>query len=390
MPEAATPSGGAEGSARAAGSSPSQTQQQGSQTTPGNTSTPATNRAQTMQERIKASIFGEPQPDEGRALPKEVAPPIKADAAKVEPEAPQASPDGEEAEASESPDAGEAPEGEQTFSTLNELAEGLGWDLDKILDLEASTKINGKEGKVPLREVLKNFQLEGHLNQGLMKLAEERKAFEAEFGRKAGEIQARVKQVEQAVSLAQKILDGEFADVNWQELQRSDPAAFQAQFGAYKMRQEAIQQLAGTVAKETEQVQAKQQADFTSYLAEQSKLLETKIPEWADKSARDKGVAELATTISDAYGITGDELKQVVDHRHVLILRDAAKWQKLQKSKPAIVNKVRAAPKLIKPGSQQSRAAQEGLEVQKDRAKLRSTGKVSDAVAPLKRLLFSN
>jgi hypothetical protein len=347
-----------------------------------------------MQERIKASIFptAEPQPEEGRAS---VAPPDLAakapTAAKVEPEAPQASPDGEEAQASESPDAGEAPESDEpSIKTVSELAEGLGWDLDKVLDLEVPTKINGKEGKVPLREALKSYQLEGHLNQGLMRLSEDRKGFEAETARVKAQVTAQVQQVNQAAALAQKILDGEFADVNWQDLQRTDPAAFQAKYGAYQMRLDGIKQLNQLVGQESERVEAERKAANDAYRSEQAKLLDTKIPEWSDKGKRDKDVADMVTTLNECYGITEQETRSCIDHRQILLARDAMRWQKLQKSKPATLNKVRAAPKLIRPGSQQSRSAQEGLDAQKGQAKLRSTGKVSDATPVLKRLLFNN
>jgi hypothetical protein len=272
---------------------------------------------------------------------------------------------------------------------LNSLSEATGLELDKIMDLDIPTKIDGKPGTARLRDLIKSHQLEGHLNQKLMTHAETVKAFEAETARKAGEIKARVEQVNQAVGLAQKILDGEFADVNWQEMQRTDPAGFTAQYGAYKMRQDGINQLNSQVMQEQERVNATQQAAQAAYLADQAKLLDSKVPEWADKGKRDKDVTEMVATLRDAYGLTEDEVRSTSDHRLILIARDAANWQRLQKSKPAVLQKVKTAPKLLKPGTQQSRATQDGFIAQKERERLRSTGKVSDAKAVLKRALFS-
>lgn len=384
MSEAATPTGGAEGSARP-------------QTAPTRSASPQTSQSQnapkTIQERVKASLFAQAEPaaDEGRAVTQprtttgEFA---KGEEVSATHEAPIEEPDAQgvdEAGTGENPDTTEV---EQSIKSLNELAEGLGWDLDRVLDLEAPTKINGKEGKVALRDILKSHQLEGHLNQGLMKLAEERKAFEGENLRKTTEFQSRVTQLNQAVGLAQKILDGEFADVNWQELQRTDPAAFQAQYGAYTMRQDGIRQLNSQVMQEQEREKATQKAAQEAYLAEQAKLLDTKVPEWADKGKREKDVAEMVATLGDAYGLTEQEIRSSPDHRLILIARDAMRWQKLQKSKPATLNKVRAAPKLIRPGTQQSRSAQEGLAVQKDRDRLRSSGRPQDAAKVLRHLIF--
>jgi hypothetical protein len=296
----------------------------------------------------------------------------------------EAAPAAEEVETAE-----EVTEEPVDIRDLNTLAEATGLELDKLMDLDIPTKIDGKAGTARLRDLIKSHQLEGHLNQKLMTHAETVKAFEAEAARKAGEIKTRVEQLSQAVGLTQKLLDGEFADVNWPELQRTDPAKFQAMYGAYTMRLDGIRQLNGQVMQEQERASASQKAAQEAYLADQAKLLDSKVPEWSDKGKRDKDVTEMVATLRDAYGLTEEEVRSTADHRLILIARDAARWQKLQKSKPAVLNKVKAAPKLLKPGTQQSQAAQNNFIAQKERERLRSTGKVSDAKAPLKRLLFS-
>jgi hypothetical protein len=388
MSDAATPTGGAEGSARP--------QAGAAQATPQAPAQPVS-----VQDRLKASMFEsapppkakQPQSTTGQFVKgaREIVPEDGSIADDIE--APTAAPEGDSqvedtTEAVDNDGAEPQEAQEAAIKSLNDLAEGLAWDMDKVLDLDVPVKINGKEGKVPLRDALKSYQLEGHLNQGLMKLAEERKGFEGETARKVSEIQARVGQLNQAVGLAQKILDGEFADVNWQELQRTDPNAFQAKYGAYKMRQDGIQQLNQMVMQEKQSVEAQQTAAQEAYLAEQAKLLDSKLPEWSDNGKRDKDVTEMVAILSDAYGLTEQEIRGSTDHRLILIARDAMRWQKLQKSKPATLQKVRAAPKLIRPGSQQSRTAQAGLQYGKDRENLRRTGRVQDATPALKSLLF--
>lgn len=408
MPEAATPNGGADGSARPQVRQQGQSQQSSTGQFAGNG---GGEKPANVTDRLRASLFdsGEPDADEGRALPKRQAQAESGDddasdqnrqasqqgegQQKQQQTEPQQEADGQQQEAGT--DEGGQEQGAQDedqqgeYRSLNDLAEGLGWDLEKILDLETSTKIGGKDGKVRLRDLVKSHQLEGHLNQGLMKLAEDRKGFEGETARKVGEMQIRVGQLGQAVQLAQRILDGEFAGVNWQELQQTDPAGFQAKYGAYKMRLDGIQQLNQQVAQESERTKSQQQAAFEAYRKEQGTLLDSKIPEWSDKGKREKDVAELASTLNDAYGITEQELKNCVDHRQILLAMDAMRWQRLQKSKPATLKKVRTAPKLIRPGSQQSRATQEGLDTQKAAQNLRRTGRVQDATPLIKKLIFS-
>jgi hypothetical protein len=397
---AATPTGGAEGQSRPQLAPKAAPVKVAPRAAAPEQAQPEPKRPQTVAERIKASMYAAPEPQEelGRA-PKVQAESVPEEL--QEPTAPATAPDGDEAApaegdgqtdeaGAEGADGAEgAQEEPQAIKTVKELADGLGWDLDKVLDLEAPTKINGKDGKVALRDLLKSHQLEGHLNQKLMTLSEDRKAFDAETSRKVTEIQSRVQQLNQAVSLAEKILHGEYADVNWQDLQRTDPAAFQAKYGAFKMRQDGIAQLSQAVQQETELTQQSQAAAFKAYRDEQQKLLDSKLPEWSDKGTREKDVTEMVATLADAYGITEPEVRAWVDHRGLLMARDAVKWQKLQKSKPATLNKVRTAPKLIRPGSQQSRTSQKGLEFQKGQAQLRRTGKVQDAIPLLKQALFN-
>jgi hypothetical protein len=367
--EAATPSGGAETSARPDVSS----------------ETPQTS----VHDRLKASLFGAPEPEQ---KPKpQVA---QAEAAPAKAEAPEPDePEAEEVPAKKDEpkdDAQTEEEAEASYESLTELAEALGWDLDKILDLEASTKIDGKEGKARLRDLLKSYQLEGHLNQKLMTHAEERKAFETERQTFLQQHQHKLTQLDAGLQVAQKMLEGEFSQVDWQNLQDTNPLEFNQKYVAFQQRQAQLNNIAGMLGQERSK--AKQQADAQeqSYLAEQSKLMESKIPEWADAKVREKDIADMSVVLNQKYGVTEAELKNLRDHREILIARDAWRWQKLQQSKPALLNKVKAAPKLLKPGAPQSRAAQEGLLLKQERDRLRKSGKVSDAKAPLKRLLFNS
>lgn len=271
-------------------------------------------------------------------------------------------------------------------TNLKELAETLGADIEDILGIDIPTKIDGKEGSARLRDLLKSYQLEGHLNQKSMAFADEKKAFEAEAQRKAGEFQQKAQQLESALMVAQRLLDGEFANVNWDELQASDRLEFNQKAVEYQQRQQALQHLAGIIGQEKQQ-QAQQAAlQAQAYKAEQLKLLESKLPEWADKDKRAADIKGMTEFAKEVYGIPPERVKAETDHSLILILRDAWKWNELQKQKPATLNKVKTAPKVLKPGVMQSQAAQDQLAHSKARDRLRSTGKVSDAATRLKQL----
>lgn len=356
---------------------------------------PDVSEAPSVHDRLKASLFGGEEPKaEPKPTPGQVAVPKEKEAVVAKDET-----DSEEAEAAEeaAPEKDEPTEDAQTdeeteakYESLSDLAEALGWDLDKVLDLEASTKIDGKEGKARLRDLLKSYQLEGHLNQKLMAHADEKKAFETERQTFLQQHQHKLQQLDVGLKVAQKMLEGEFSQVDWQNLQNTDPLAFNQQYVAFQQRQAQLNHIADVLGQERTKAQQQAAQQQQSYLQDQMKLMETKIPEWADAKVRERDIADMAVVMNQTYGVTEQELKNLTDHREILIARDAWRWQKLQKSKPVMLNKVKAAPKLLKPGTTQSRAAQEGLMLKQERDKLRKSGKVSDAKAPLKRLLFNS
>lgn len=364
--QAATPTGGAEVSARPDAS--------------------ANTHEVSIHDRLKAHL-APPSPTAG-----EVAKPVKAaPAQEPEPVAAPAESDDDEVDETEAKqgDAQADEETEASYESLSDLAAALGWDLDKIMDLEASTKIDGKEGKARLRDLIKSHQLEGHLNQKLMTQAEEKKAFETERQTFLQQTQHKLAQLDSGLKVAQKLLEGEFAAVDWQNLQNTDPLAFNQQFVAFQQRQAQLNHIANQLGQERQQGQQQAAQQQQAYLQEQMKLMDTKIPEWADSKVRERDIADMSVTAHQAYGITEQEIKGLTDHRQILVLRDAWRWQKLQKSKPATLNKVKTAPRLLKPGTMQSRAEQVSSSLKEGKAKLRQSGSLRDANPVLKSILFN-
>lgn len=359
--EAATPTGGAEVAARPETSTPS------------------------VHDRLKAAIFTKPTETEASIAPDMGKP---AQEAKAPPQ--QAKEVQEETEGEPKEDAQEEVEQEQNFESIEELAEALGWEQDKLLALAAKTKIDGKEGKATLRDLIKSHQLEGHLNQKLMTHAEEKKAFETERLNFLQTSQHKLQQLDAGVKIAQKLLEGEFAQVDWQGLQNEDPVSFAQKFASFQQRQAQINHVANLLGQEHQQSQQQAALQQQTYLQEQMRLLESKVPEWSSDDSRKKALADMAPVFKESYGISAEELGNVADHRYLLIARDAWQWQKLQKAKPAVVNKVKTAPKLLKPGTPMSKETKSQLQLNHDAARLKESGKVRHAKPLLKQILFGN
>jgi len=272
-------------------------------------------------------------------------------------------------------------------STLDELAEALAWDSDKLLGLNAKVKIDGKEGTATLRDLVKSYQLDGHINQKLASLDTDRKAFMAEQEKFSSERADKLLKLDAGLKTLERSLIGEFQSIDWQKLAAENPNEYNSRLIAFQQRNLQLKDIAGQIAAEQQQYQAQVTEAQTKWLEEQKKLLQSKVPEWADDARRTKDRAEIAEYLK-GYGFTNDEFEALGDHRWALVIRDAHDMAKLRKSKPVLLNKVKAAPKLLKPGSMQSKDAVNKLAANRERDKLRQSGKGKDAVPLLKRLLY--
>lgn len=95
----------------------------------------------------------------------------------------------------------------------------------------------------------------------------------------------------------------------------------------------------------------KSQAEAAQQLraAEETALL-TKFPHWrnSEKAADEKQA--LIKTFYD-YGYQPAEIANLMDHRALVMARDAMKWRQLQRSTQEQTKRVREAPPVIKPGA---------------------------------------
>ncbi len=272
-------------------------------------------------------------------------------------------------------------------STLEELSEALGWEGDKLFTLPAKVKIDGKEGTASLRDLIKSYQLDSHINQKLASVDTDRKALLAEREKFQSERADKLMKLDAGVKTLERSLLGEFQSVDWQKLAADDPAAYNARLVQFQQRNAQLQDIASQVNAEQQQYQAQIQEAQKKWLEDQKSLLHAKIPEWADDTVRGKDKVEILKYL-ETVGISKEEVEAIGDHRHLLVVRDAWKWHQLQKSKPAVLHKVKAAPKLLKPGTQQSKDAVNRIAFNKGRDRLRQTGKVADAVPLVRQALF--
>jgi hypothetical protein len=164
-----------------------------------------------------------------------------------------------------------------------------------------------------------------------------------------------------------------FEKIDWSAAYDSDPFnALKLKEQRDQLREQRAARLQDLNAKQ-QQFQAHWQQTAQQALAAESQALLAKVPAWrnAEKATQEQG--EIANALMTHYGFGEHEVKGVMDHRMILVARDAAAYRKLLANKDARVKQAREAPATTKPGA--TAPPQNGrVEFNKVRGKLKELG----------------
>lgn len=205
-----------------------------------------------------------------------------------------------------------------------------------------TVKADGTESKVTLEELKRSWSAEAHRQKGMQEAAETRKQATELFQTLQTE-QAKFMQVVQSIQEHGFRAPPQAPDIAMMD---KDPigymqaeARYRKDAAEYQTQQHQIQQTAAA----HRQMQDRAMAEFVT---EQSKVLQSRIPEFADANKAREITGKIRNVASEAYGFTDQELSGIVDARQVLALHDAMKWRELQAAR---TQKAPAATKSIKP-----------------------------------------
>lgn len=275
----------------------------------------------------------------------------------------------------------ESEEAEARFETLSELAEAAGMDFDEFMSqIKTTAKVQGEQTEVNLADLLKSYQVESDLTKKSMKLAEERKTWQAERESSQAKINADLQKTGQYLAMAQNELTREYSAIDWGKLQAENPQEFllkRQQFGERQARiEQAIEQAsqhAQGVLEEQQQADAEKQRE---HLAQENELLLAAIPSWSDDKIRKAETAKVAEFL-ESSGFSADEVATISDHRIIAMAHKAMNGSEVATAADLAKKKVSKAPKLVKPNARQQVNPNE-QRVKKLKGKFKGSGKVDD------------
>jgi hypothetical protein len=244
-----------------------------------------------------------------------------------------------------------------------------------------SVKVDGKEVEVTLDELQKGYSRTQDYTRKTQQIAEARKQTEAELQAVRAEREQYAQLLSALESQVQQVAQ---PNIDWDRLYQEDPIEWvrqrevmrdnQDRAAAIQSEQQRLNQLS-----QQEQAQLMQQR-----LQHEQEALLAAIPDWKDPK---KAQAEKALLVEfgQKVGFTPDELKNVVDHRAVLMLRKAALYDQMMSKRGNIKPVTNNGPRPAKPGA--AGRVSNTTEAVRAQQRVAKTGRVDDAANAIFQLL---
>ena len=249
--------------------------------------------------------------------------------------------------------------------------------------------VDGQEQEVTLDELMKGYSRQSDYTRKTEKLSQDRRSVEElknEYTRQNEEAKIKRDQYEKQLNvLSEQLKISEPNKVDLDKLYESDPA----EYVRLKAEQDRRKELMEKAQQEQERIQAEKQEEqtkqYNAYLNQQRQLLAEKLPIYADK---EKGAEFTKNLLNYAkeIGYSDQEISMLVDHRSVIMLANAYRYDKLKKAN--LKNK--KVTKVSKVVSSSSSKIQDDSDIAKrmksKKATLKRSGKVKDAVSVLQEM----
>lgn len=243
-------------------------------------------------------------------------------------------------------------------------------------------KAAGEEIEVDEDELIKGYQRSKDYTKKSQEVAEQRKAIEAErakLSQVAQERQAYAQRLQAIDQFLSKQLQGE----NLESLKETDPIGYAVKVAERTEKEKQLAVIRAEQQRIAQVQQAERQQKLQAHLQSEAQKLVDVIPEFGTEKGQDlkRQIREYALNI----GYSEQDLANLYDHRAVLALYKAMKFEKLQQAKPDAMKRVQEAPKVLKAGT--STPPTKSDADKKAMQRLRESGKVRDAANVFERFL---
>lgn len=249
-------------------------------------------------------------------------------------------------------------------------------------------KVGDQELEVTLDELKNGYSRQQDYTRKTKKLSEDRTQvddLQKSLTRQNEEAKIRRDQYEKQLEVLSQHLKSTENNVDLDRLYQEDPAEYVRQKAEIDRRKEMMEATRQEQQRVLAEKQKEHEKTYNAYLEKERKLLAEKLPIYADKNKGPTFVKNL-TDYAKSIGYTDQEISMLVDHRAVLMLANAYRYNKLRNSKVKD-KKVVKTPRVVSSSSPKVQDDNDNVKrIRSKKANLKKTGKVIDAVSVLQEL----
>jgi len=237
-------------------------------------------------------------------------------------------------------------------------------------------KVDGEEVEVTLEDLKRGYSGQKYVQKGMQEAAAAKKQAEQVY-------EALLAERQQMANLYQQLQSGNFAQPPsppTKALFDQDPIGYMEQKMAYDEAKAQYDTQMAEMQKVAAQQSQAQQAAMQAYLQQERQALMAVMPEFGDAQKATKIRENLVRGGSEFYGYQPEEIGNVMDHRAVMVLKDAVAYRNLMAGKDKAAKKVAGAKPVVKPGAKKVGDGKKTIQ-QRRKAKLGQSGRIEDALS---------
>jgi cytochrome oxidase Cu insertion factor (SCO1/SenC/PrrC family) len=258
-----------------------------------------------------------------------------------------------------------------------------------------TVKVNGEDHQVTAEELIKGYSRQADYTKKTQELSQYRQQLDeaAQFYQQevAATQEARQQYINSVASAVQLNLSSlkEYENIDWERLKTEDKEEYLTKRDEYREAQANVEKLKQTYDQESQHQAAEQQQQFQQWAQGEHAKLVSIIPDWGVPQ-KQQAIAKELREFAFTKGFQEEELKQLFDHRSILILMQAKAWEDDQKRAKGIkAKKIKNKPKVARSGKGTTKSDSSKAKSAAKMKRLRQTGHVDDAASLLEDLFNS-
>ncbi len=250
-----------------------------------------------------------------------------------------------------------------------------------------TVRVNGEEIEVTEDELVKGYSRQADYTKKTQELSEQRRnieQLESQYNSQLGQMQQERQQYMDGLNqLIQQSMGGleQFSNIDWNRLKEEDPIEFITKRDEYREAQERVRSGQHQYTLEQQKQAGEMQALQQQVLQQEHAQMVEKVPEWGDPTQQKvlaTGLREYAT----GQGYTEEEIGSLVDHRSLIVLMKAQKYDELQRA-DVKTKKVKNKPRVVRSGKGSGKKEANKSKRIASMKRLQQTGHIDDAATLL-------